>query len=62
MEQRWQDCLQGVQTLADLIQTCQDAFSEDDAAPKVNDRPAAAPGPQQPVITGMLTRTLTAYC
>lgn len=59
MEQRWQDCLQGVQTLADLIQTCQDAFAEDDAAPKVADRPAAAPGARQPVIACMLTRTLT---
>lgn len=33
--QRWDDVLAGVQTLADLIQTCQDAFGEDEAAPKV---------------------------
>lgn len=35
MDQQWQDVLAGVQTIADLIQTCQDAFSEDEAAPKV---------------------------
>lgn len=34
-QQAWRDSLQAVQTLADLIQTCQDAFVEDDAAPKV---------------------------
>lgn len=31
----WDDVLAGVQTLAELIQTCQDAFGEDEAAPKV---------------------------
>jgi hypothetical protein len=35
MGQKWTDVLAGVATLADLLQTCQDAFGEDDAAPKV---------------------------
>jgi hypothetical protein len=32
---RWNDVRLAVQTLADLIQTCQDAFGEDETTPKV---------------------------
>lgn len=38
VQSAWQDALSSIQMLADLIQTCQDAFTEDDAAPKVGGR------------------------
>lgn len=43
MAQKWTDVLAGVATLTDLLQTCQDAFGEDDSAPKVRSCAFAAP-------------------
>jgi hypothetical protein len=49
MGQKWNDVLAGVATLADLLQTCQDAFVEDEAAPKVCLGGAAAAAPASAV-------------